>query len=95
VLYARKVFAVKKVFAIMGMRRDDRCDLASHELSDASRAPSAKRLCTMKAETPWIYLILAAGRVRRGAVGAWRGKAVMTTLASVVETAQMTDPTRS
>jgi Fe-S cluster assembly ATPase SufC len=43
VLYARKVFAVKKAFVIMAMSRDDGCDLASHERSDASRAPPAKQ----------------------------------------------------
>ena len=42
-LYARKVFAVTKVFAIMVMRWGDGCDLTSHEGFDASRAPSAKR----------------------------------------------------
>jgi hypothetical protein len=45
VLYARKVFAVTKAFVIMAMSRDDGCDLASHERSDASRAPSADRHC--------------------------------------------------
>jgi hypothetical protein len=33
-------FVVKKVFAIMVVRWDDSCDLASREWSDASRASS-------------------------------------------------------
>jgi hypothetical protein len=35
-------FAVKKVFVIMAMRWDDRCDLTSHARTGASRAPLAK-----------------------------------------------------
>jgi hypothetical protein len=88
VLYARKVFAVKKVFVIMVMRWDGGRDLASQERSDASRAPPAKR----QGSWPASITVMHPALPRRTEVGTPAGHL---SAASVMESAPGFYPGRS